>query len=296
MSDVPPTVPAPDAPWGTYRRGLVFRVLLGLTRAVPQVPLVKQLAFPLRRLARASVADPVDVTHWGHRLRLRTRGNFSEGTFLFMPRRWDWRERRFLRRELRRGAVFVDVGANAGGYIWWVLHLLGRDCTIVAVEPEPGLHHRLAFNLRTNGFAEQVRVLCVAAGAESGEGWLVLDPHNSGENVLVPDASPTSAATEANDGGRIRVPVRRLPELVAESRLTRVDALKVDVDGLEAAILRDYFDRAPPRLWPRILLVERNSGPAHDALMDRLARLGYRQQVTSPLNVVLKRVATRSDG
>lgn len=296
----PPADPVPDPPaWGAHRPGLTFRILVRASRAVPQVPLVKQLAFLLRRIARLVAADPVDVVHWGLRLRLLTRGNISESTFLFMPRRWDRSERRFLARELGPGAVFVDVGANAGGYLWWLLHLLGRDLRAVAVEPDPDLYRRLRFNLATNGF-DHVAVVGAAVGPEAGEGWLRIDRRNLGESALA--ESPTGPPGPAGAGwgrdpderpgagtDRVRVPVRRLPELVVAAGLSRIDALKIDVEGLEPPILQDFYDRAPEALWPRLLVVERQPGPEHSALVARLEGLGYRQALASRLNVVLRR-------
>ena len=272
------------SPWGTHRPGRLFLFLVRVCRAVPQRPLVKQLAFLIRRLARAVVEDPVDVVQWGHRLRLRTRGNISESTFLFMPDRWDLPERRLLRRELTPGAVLVDVGANAGGYLWWVLHCLGHDCRIVAVEPDPRLHRRLRFNLESNGF-DNVRVVGAAVGTEPGEGWLRLASANLGQNVLQRDPGDP----RDGDATSIRVPVRSLPELVAEAGLARIDALKIDVEGLEAPILQDFFDRAPERLWPRILLMERQPGPEHRAIRTRLESFGYHEALSTRLNVVLRR-------
>jgi hypothetical protein len=88
-------------------------------------------------------------------------------------------------------------------------------------------------------------------------------------------------------GGRVRV--RRVPELVAAAGLHRIDALKIDVEGLEAVILQDFYDRAPEAVWPRLLVVERQPGPEHGALVARLEGLGYREALTSRLNVVLRR-------
>lgn len=298
----PPVDPDAGSPaWGARRPGPLFRGLVLASRAVPQVPVVKQLAFLFRRMARRLVADPVDVVHWGLRLRLLTRGNISESTFLFMPRRWDRKERALLARELQPGAVFVDVGANAGGYLWWLLRLLGSDLRALAVEPDPGLCHRLQFNLATNGFGN-VDVVRAAVGPEAGEGWLTIDPRNLGESALTTEPPPAASGQDRVEGSppsergpekaqarRVRVPVRPLPEIVEAAGLTRVDALKIDVEGLEAAILQDFYDRAPESLWPRLLVVERQPGPAHQSLVARLGELGYREAVTSTLNVVLRR-------
>lgn len=279
-------------PWGTRRPGFLFRALLYATRAVPRVPVVKQLAFLLRRMARTLVVDPVDVVHWGHRLRLLTRGNISEATFLFMPGRWDRPERMLLERELRPGAVFVDVGANAGGYVWWVLHCLGPDCRALAIEADPVLHERLSFNLATNHYGN-VEVVGAAVGVEPGQAWLRLDDRNRGQNTLArgPVTGPGPGRDDAPvpDGSVVRVPVRRLHEIVDDTGLTRIDALKIDVEGLEAAVLNDFFDRAPEHLWPALLLVERQGGQDHAALVARLLRLGYEEVLATRLNVVLRR-------
>ena len=272
------TGPGAAPPWGARRPGLVFRAALRASRAVPQWPVVRQLAFLFRRIARRAAADPVDVTHWGHRLRLLTRGNISESTFLFMPERWDREERRFLARELAPGAVVVDVGANAGGYLWWLLHLFGDDCRALAVEPDPGLRDRLRFNLATNGF-DNVEVVGVAVGPEPGRGWLHVHRRNLGQSALL----------EEGAGAGVPVPVRPLPELVREAGLPRIDALKMDVEGLEAAVLHDFYDRAPEAVWPRLLLVERNPGPDHRALIGRLRELDYAEALATRLNVALRR-------
>ena len=180
---------APDsldttAPWGRHvLRGLPA-MLTSLTRSIPGIPLVKQIAFPIRRLARRFMEGPVDDHLWGHRLRFHPHGNISERRLLFMPEKWDRRERELLRQHATPGAVFLDVGCNFGGYTWWMLHLLGNDCTVVALEPDPELNARLHFNLATNGF-EAVRVLPYAAGEQDGTAVLHIDDQNRGENTLL---------------------------------------------------------------------------------------------------------------
>ena len=159
-------------PWGTCTpTGLLARLLAG-SRALPPTPLGARGARILRTLARAGrPGRPVDVELWGLRVRLHSRGNVSEARILFMPQLWEPGERALLRERARPGFVFLDVGANAGGYSLWVLGLLGSQCRIVAVEPDPVMHARLRFNAQTNG-AEHLRVLQVAVSDREGEGVL----------------------------------------------------------------------------------------------------------------------------
>lgn len=276
--------------WGESPPGLLFEIVLKLSRAVPQLPLLKQLAFLLRRTGRALRPTTVDVVHWGLRLRLATRGNVSESTFLFMPGRWDVEERRFLAAHLAPGAMFVDVGTNAGGYLWWLQHILGSRWRALAVEPDPELGARLRFNLRTNRM-DHVTVVEAAVGPVTGEARLRIDARNRGENVLVspdPDATRPSPSRDS-----VAVRVLPLPELLEEAGLEQVDGLKIDVEGLEAVILEDFLTRAPDRLLPRILLTETRDSPEHRALLERLEENGYRVELRTRLNVGLRRVRAR---
>lgn len=276
--------PAARPSWGDRRPGPAFRGAVALSRRVPQLAVVKQLAFLLRRIARAVADDPVDVRHWGLRLRLRSSGNISESTFLFMPRRWDRRERAFLAAHLSPGAVFVDIGANAGGYLWWVQRVLGHRWTGVAVEPDPGLRERLRFNLATNGMTH-VRVVGVAVGPAGGSARLRIDSRNLGQNVLVGDTAPPPEGP----GHSVAVRVVPLPELLRDADVHRLDALKIDVEGLEAAVLEDFLDRAPGALLPRLILTELRETAEHERLLGRLEEAGYRVAIRTRLNVGLLR-------
>ncbi len=279
----PASIPssAPDAPpWGAFRPGPLARAALAASQAVPNRPLIKQLSFLFRRVVRLLGDDELDVEHWGLRLRLRPRGNISEGKFLFMPDRWDRTERALLARELHPGDRFVDVGANAGGYLWWVQRVLGSDWRGLAIEPDPQLDGRLRFNLATNGMAHvDVVAAAVSPAAGTGRGTLRRDPKNRGENVLVTEAAATDDLVD--------VRVVPLPELVEEAGMDRVDVLKIDVEGLEPAILDDFLDRAPDRLLPRLIMTEVRDSPEHRATLDRLAGLGYREAARTRLNAIL---------
>ena len=281
-------------PWGTCTpTGLLARLLAG-SRALPPTPLGARGARILRTLARAGrPGRPVDVELWGLRVRLHSRGNVSEARILFMPQLWEPGERALLRERARPGFVFLDVGANAGGYSLWVLGLLGSQCRIVAVEPDPVMHARLRFNAQTNG-AEHLRVLQVAVSDREGEGVLHLDRGNRGQNRLMGEGEAQGAA--AADGALLSVPLRPLLTIVQEEGLPRIDALKIDIEGMEFRVLDLFFRSAPPALWPRLLITEHHGTPDHDALQRRLNGLGYEVTLQTGLNRVLERVPDADDG
>lgn len=276
--------------WGTHApRGLLAWVL-SRTHNLPATATGGRVGRTLRRLARLGRAGrPVDVELWGLKLRLHSRGNVSEARLLFMPKLWEPGERALLRERARPGFVFLDVGANAGGYSLWVLGLLGDACRIVAVEPDPELHRRLTFNARTNA-AENLRVLRVAAGDREGEGRLLLDLDNRGENRIVAGAGPGLAS-----GGSAVVPLRTLHSIVQDERLSRIDALKIDIEGLELQVLNTFFRMAHPVLWPRLIIVEHHGTPDHIRLQEQLHVLGYRVVLRTGLNRILEREGKARD-
>lgn len=268
------------SPWGTHLPGGRGAFWLAVARAFPGSRPWSRLALVARWAARRHLAGPVDTQVWGQRLRLFPDRSISEARILFLPRAWDRAERRVLAGWVTPGFTFVDVGANVGGYAFWMLSRLGASGRVVAVEPNPDLTRQLRFNARTNGAGDRLRVVEAAVGAERGTGTLLLDAGNSGESRL----------TVADPGGRATVPVAvvTLADVVREAGLRRIDCLKVDVEGHEADVIQPYLRGSPRALWPRHVIVE--LGQAHlnrqrsPGLAARLAAWGYRPVLRTRLN------------
>ena len=85
-----------------------------------------------------------------------------------------------------------------------------------------------------------------------------------------------------------RRPTRLLDLLNAEG-LTRVDALKLDVEGAEDLILEPFLRQAPESLLPRFLLIENGTGQWQLDLPEHLKTYGYRELKRSRLNLMFER-------
>lgn len=68
---------------------------------------------------------------------------------------------------LRRGDLFLDIGANVGTYAVLASGVCGADTW--AFEPDPGTVSDLKSNLAINGLEELVTVYDIALGASEGE-------------------------------------------------------------------------------------------------------------------------------
>lgn len=246
----------PADPWGAHLPRGWGGFWLKVARSFPGGWLWSRFALVARRLARRRMAGPVDTRVWGQRLRLFPDRSVSEARILFLPRSWDRAERRLLGEwALSPGFTFVDVGANVGGYSFWVASRMAASGRVVAVEPNPLVARQLRYNVRVNGASERIRVVEAAVGAARGTGALTVGASNSGENRLLSDTADSGEAT-------VPVSVMTLAEVAREAGIDRIDCLKVDVEGREAEVIQPYLRSVPRAAWPKHLIVElkRDSG------------------------------------
>lgn len=134
---------------------------------------------------------------------------------------------RFCRAFLRPGDTFLDIGANIGVTAIIASHHLGGG-RILAVEASPRNGAALKRNLEENGVANAAVKIC-AAGAESGTTAF----HEASAYGFVLDERSLLSEHPTRE-----VPVKTIDQLVAEHRLERVDAIKLDIEGFEWEALR----------------------------------------------------------
>ena len=199
----------------------------------------------LSRLVNLLREGPLDVQYQGASFRFYHQASATERGALFNPD-YNLEELDFLRAHTSAGGVFVDVGANVGTYALALARHVGASGRVIAIEPHPVTHARLAFNRAASGLA-QVRLVAAAAGDADGELMIETDGDNLGASHIVP-AKPSDDA--------IKVPSLRLQRILSEAGVDHVDALKIDVEGFEDRVLTGFFHDAPQRLWPRAVVIE----------------------------------------
>jgi FkbM family methyltransferase len=231
----------------------------------------------LSRLVNLLRAGPVDVPYQGASFRFYHQASATERGALFNPD-YNIEELDFLRAHSPAGGVFVDVGANVGTYALALARQVGAGGKVIAVEPHPITHARLAFN-RAASNATQVRLVAAAAGPADGELLIETDGDNLGASHIVTGEPAANA---------IRVPSWRLQRILDDAGVTHVDALKIDVEGFEDRVLTGFFRQAPPSLWPRAVVIEHLSRDEwrDDCIADMRSR-GYTEAGRTRSNTLL---------
>lgn len=269
------------SPWGRYRPDARTALALAVAHRLPRGlrAVIHALRAPIKHRRRL----PLDLTVWGWRLRLMPAGNVSEQKLYSAPALFDPAERSALAEVLGvPGAVFVDVGANAGIYSFWAARVLGRGGHLIAAEPDPEMRRRLTFNAATNGIA--IALWPGAVSDHQGHADLLVRADQRGTNTLDPD----EAAASGGERQSLRVPVTTLLDLLVSNGATRCDAVKIDIEGHEPPVLRHFMQHAPDALLPRLILSEFKPG-TRDEIVAITAARGYRVARCNAMNLTLVR-------
>ncbi|MEM1113640.1 MAG: FkbM family methyltransferase [Pseudomonadota bacterium] len=159
---------------------------------------------------------------------------------------WEPYETSLLRRLLRPGGIFLDVGANIGYFTLLAAHWVGPAGGVFAVEPDPANFALLRDNLTLNSLLERVVLLNAGMAERDGETRLYLSEDNLGDHQLHPD-----------EPGRrsIAVPLVNATAWL-EGRCAQLDVIKVDTQGAEHAVLSGLLPFLLKQQSPFHLLIE----------------------------------------
>jgi FkbM family methyltransferase len=272
----PDNDPSPP-PFGAFAPNAAQAAIIALAQRTR----LKRGAFRpmLSRLVNLLRAGPVDVPYQGASFRFYHQASATERGALFNPD-YNLEELDFLRAHTPAGGVFVDVGANVGTYAMPLARHVGTNGKVIAIEPHPVTHARLAFNNSASRHT-QVRLVAAAAGPADGDLMIETDGDNLGASHIV---SGTAS------GKAIKVASLRLQRILEEAGVSRVDTLKIDVEGFEDRVLTGFFRQAPPSLWPGAVVIEHLSKNEwlEDCIADMRAR-GYVETGKTRSNTLLTR-------
>lgn len=135
-----------------------------------------------------------------------------------------------------RDAVLYDVGSNIGLYALWAAAV--RGLRVIAFAPEAGSFQVLNENLRVNRLTERCTAFCLGISDKVGFGTMQVretTAGSSGHQVQVTDGRRVVIDQPAASQG---IATATLDHLVYECGFPCPTHIKVDVDGLEHAVIK----------------------------------------------------------
>jgi FkbM family methyltransferase len=170
------------------------------------------------------------------------------------------------------GSVYLDVGGHIGYHSVFAAHKVGKTGKVFAFEADPGVYGRLSKNLAQFPWAHAIHaavwdttreLVFERSHVERESGW--------GTVCMVRDLG---------GGEHVNVHAVCLDEWIHSTPLTRWDAMKLDAEGSELAVLRGA--RSSLEEFTPILILEinepllRQAGTSSSEVAEFLVARGYR--------------------
>ncbi len=173
---------------------------------------------------------------------------------------------------LPRGGVAIDVGAHKGAYSYWMARRVGRDGRVLAFEPQTRVASITRESLLAAGFT-QVQVTQAAVSDTCGIATIALR-RNSTHGARLDGLTDTAGPVDHEE-----VEVITVDEAVRRAGVNRVDFVKIDVEGHEAAVLRGCAQTLRDHRPSVQVEIEARHHEGEDAVAEasqRMAVAGYR--------------------
>lgn len=236
-----------------------------------------------RRMARLVIGrGPVDFGFHGSAIRFYPSGNTAEKRALLNPACFDVEELSFLDETLTSDSIFVDVGANVGLYSFAAASRIQEKGAILCFEPNPLVYARLMENREFNApeLEGRMHLFPFAVSDQAGTVQFAKPTRNLGEGKVIEDGGDRSDIIEVQSV--------LLHEVLAREEISKIDVLKIDIEGHEIAALRPFYEKAPQTLFPRHIIIERGGEEHWVPLEALLLGQGYKVKTSTHMNVILE--------
>jgi FkbM family methyltransferase len=186
----------------------------------------------LGRLAYPSLEFHWRRNRWGDELYLSPHYHIDRNILVFGT--YDADLHQAIEHLVQPGMVCFDVGANLGEVALHMARRAGSGGQVHAFEPAPPIFERLRLHVVRNRMQDVVHTHPIALSDRTGPCTIAFpgaEEDNQGLGSIA-NLGPKSGAARATASAMT------LDEFVAEHGLTRLDLMKVDIQGGEPALLR----------------------------------------------------------
>jgi FkbM family methyltransferase len=150
------------------------------------------------------------------------------GRYLYYFGVWEPNLTDWIRRRLKPGNVFVDIGANVGYYSLLASTLVGDSGKVVAIEALPEIFEKLRGNLEKNG-AHNVRAVNMAVWDRAE----LITLFTRSEDLPATTTAMHGWADQWNLSQKCQVRAATLPAILSPEEIKGARLIKIDVEGAE---------------------------------------------------------------
>jgi FkbM family methyltransferase len=155
-------------------------------------------------------------------------GHWSNRQTFFLRRLYDLPTQLILKKLLKAGDIFVDIGANQGGMSLLACRLVGPTGGVISFEPNPRPREIFRANIERNVISN-ISLLPFGLGDRDGTLQLTVPRINSGEGSF------GKSNYKPEDIDVVQCDIRCGDEILSE---TTPALIKIDVEGFELHVLK----------------------------------------------------------
>lgn len=241
-----------------------------------QTPLIHRLARGAYRSVRRVLRPRTPVVRQVpvNGLQQLVWANEDIGWRVVATRRFENREINWINSRLREGDVFIDVGGNVGLFSIPAAKAVGPSGRVLTFEPVAHNAHMIELSAIINGLDDIVDVCRQPAGGEAGTPVVLETPLSDGAYTYMRESVETDNAS--------KVLTTTIDAELQARGITKVRAIKIDVEGAEYQVLRGAKQLlGNPQCAPDYVVLElvphylKRFGDTIDAITNTLAEAGY---------------------
>jgi FkbM family methyltransferase len=178
---------------------------------------------------------------------------------------------------IKQGQIVFDLGANEGYYTALAGHIVGPTGQVHAFEPVPATFEKLRGRIAAAGLKSSVFLNNQVVGETKGPFSIFLPSQDYEQASLLPHSSGSWAR---GDFCEIKTTMTNLDHYSRQSKVPKVDFIKIDVEGAEGKALqggRAFLGTHLPILYLEVCPGWlKDFGASPDSIEQQLRELGYK--------------------
>ncbi len=209
------------------------------------------------------------------------------GTKLYFSRN-ESKEIKFIKKKIENNSWFIDIGSNIGLYSLNISNINSKNKKVktFSIEPNPIIYQRLKKNYQLlvsqNRFVKNNFLLKNCAIGDK-EDFGIIDKKVDHANVKI------IKNTKLNKKHFIKIKITKLSTLLKKFKIKKISCIKIDTEGYEYKILKNFFRKVNLKFFPKYLIIEHNNDRNYSRNEKIILKNNYEIIFTTNSNTVYKK-------
>ena len=174
----------------------------------------------------------------------------------------------YLKSSLKKGNVFIDIGANIGVYSLFSSSILGQDGRVISFEPFSKNYNLFKKNISLNNY-QNIQAEKIAISDMSNDIEIYYDEEET--NLGMASSYATNSYTISET-----VKATTLDDYINDKNISSLDFIKIDIEGGEFKAVQGMI-KTLKSFYPKLLVEILDDTKDKESLVKLLDDIGYKK-------------------